>query len=173
MAKGLSDVGFYSPDEVIILIGGIMPARLLSDETFIRISRTEPTYTSKASVDGLVTRTKTAGTLYEVRLTLLNGSPTNDTLQTLYTVDEATGRGKFPLLIKNNLGGDMFFSTSTWIEESPAVEFSTVEGTREWVMKCGFAMFNVGGSSEFSDGVLSGINQFLGAGSAALSILGD
>lgn len=171
-AGGFGDVGFYSPDEVIVLIGGIMPARLLSDETFVTVSKTQPAYTSQVSTDGLITRTKTTGSLYEVRLTLLNGSPTNDTLQALFTVDEATGRGKFPLLIKNNLGGDMFFATNSWIEEIPPMEFSTEEGVKEWVIRCGYGVYNLGGSDEFSSGVMGTINDFLKAGSVVADIIG-
>ena len=168
-STGFGDIGLYSPDEVIVLIGGVMPARLLSDDTFVRISRSAPTFTTSMTPDGLVTRTKGAGMLYEVRLTLFNCSPTNDVLQTLFTIDEATGRGKFPLLIKNSLGGDMFFSTNSWIESAPDVEFGTSEGTREWVFKCGYATLNVGGSTTLS-GAGGIINQFLGAGTAVASL---
>lgn len=165
MSEGM---GFYSPDEVIVLIGGVSPARLLSDDSFISISRSDPAYSTKVTPDGLVTRTKNASVIYEVRISLMSGSPTNDVLQTMYTVDNLSGRGKFPLLIKDALGGDMFFATNCWIEESPVLEFGTEAGNRDWVIRCGYAQFNVGGSQEFSSGVSSSVNKFLqAAGSVA------
>ena len=57
-STGFGDIGLYSPDEVIVLIGGVMPARLLSDDTFVRISRSAPTFTTSMTPDCLVTRTK-------------------------------------------------------------------------------------------------------------------
>ena len=87
MSEGM---GFYSPDEVIVLIGGVSPARLLSDDSFISISRSDPAYSTKVTPDGLVTRTKNASVIYEVK-NLMSGSPTNDVLQTMYTVDNLSG----------------------------------------------------------------------------------
>lgn len=136
----------YSPEDVTILLGGVVQISGFVDGTFISISKDSPMYTTKESADGTITRTYKKSMLYNVNLILANTSDSNQTLTYTSGLDTLTQMGKFPLIIKDQLGGTLLFSLTSWIENFPDSDFSTgIEG-RSWEIKCSQAVFNLGGN---------------------------
>ena len=87
---------------------------------------------------------------YTVQITVHSGSRTNDILTKLSQIDEIIQKGKFPLLIKDHSGTDLFFSTSTWIEQYPDMVKSAGIDERIWVLISSQAFINVGGNQDAS-----------------------
>jgi hypothetical protein len=140
----------YSPEDVSVLLGGFHNLSGFADGTFLSISKANPVYTTRESSDGAISRTYKNSQVYNLSLTLHQASESNQILSYMSKLDELTQMGKFPFLVKDNLGSTLFFSLTSWIETMPDSSFSTSIETREWVIKCSQATFNLGGNESAS-----------------------
>ena len=86
----------------------------------------------------------------------------------MWQVDELTQMGKFPLLIKDQSGSDLLFSTESWIESIPSLTKSNGIDSRVWVIKSAYAVINIGGNEQQS-GL---INDIVNIATSALPGLG-
>lgn len=140
----------YIPESVNCLIGGIIPVEGFVDGTFISVDKDEMPYSSIRMPDGTVARKKNTSQTYTITITLHNGAETNNLLTKMWQIDELTDRGKFPLLIKDQSGSDLLFSTESWIEGIPSLTKSNAIDSRVWVIKSAYAVINIGGNEEES-----------------------
>lgn len=138
----------YNPDQVKVVVAGLMNLDGFIDGTFINISKDVVPFSSVRLPDGTVSRLYNNDQTYTVRVTLHSGSGSNDFLTKLWYLDEITQRGKFPLMIKDLSGSDLFFSTNTWVEQPPAIVKSANVDARTWVLKSSSAVINIGGNGE-------------------------
>lgn len=138
----------YNPDSVKVLVAGIMNVGGFVDGTFIDISKDVVPFSSVRLPDGTVSRLYNNDQTYTIRISLHSGSDSNDFLTKLWYLDEITQRGKFPLLVKDLSGSDLFFSTNTWVEQPPAIVKSNGVDTRTWILKSSSAVINIGGNGE-------------------------
>ena len=158
----------YCPESVNCLIGGIIPITGFVDGTFISVDKDEMPYSSIRMPDGTVARKKNNSQTYTITITLHNGAETNNLLTKMWQIDELTDRGKFPLLIKDQSGSDLLFSTESWIEGIPSMTKSNAIDSRVWVIKSAYAVINIGGNEEQSDL----INDIVNIAASALPGLG-
>lgn len=158
----------YIPESVNCLIGGIIPVEGFVDGTFISVDKDEMPYSSIRMPDGTVARKKNTSQTYTITITLHNGAETNNLLTKMWQIDELTDRGKFPLLIKDQSGSDLLFSTESWIEGIPSMTKSNAVDSRVWVIKSAYAVINIGGNEEQSDL----INDIVNIAASALPGLG-
>lgn len=142
----MSKLGTYSPEDVIVLFGGVHRLSGFVDGTFINISKDEASFLSRVTADGRVTRVHSSNPIYTANITLHSGSESNEVLSYALLLDEATKMAKFPLIIKDKMGSTLFFSLTSWIENRPSSNFSLSMEDREWVIKCSQAAFMVGGN---------------------------
>ncbi|MNF76583.1 hypothetical protein D3C84_587000 [compost metagenome] len=141
----------YNPDTVDVLIAGFIPVKGFIDGTFISIDKDVQPSTAARTPDGTVARVKNNDATYTIQCTLHNGSESNDLLTKLWQLDEISqGKAKFPLLLKDQSGTDLFFSTTSWIEQVPALVKSTSIDSRTWTIRSAFAVINIGGNGEVS-----------------------
>ena len=140
----------YIPESVNCLIGGIIPVEGFVDGTFISVDKDEMPYSSIRMPDGTVARKYNNSLTYTITITLHNGAETNNLLTKMWQLDELTDRGKFPLLIKDQSGSDLLFSTESWIEGIPSMTKSNAIDSRVWVIKSAYAVINIGGNEEES-----------------------
>lgn len=140
----------YSPEDVTILLAGIIPVEGYVDGTFVSIQKDMQPFTSANTADGTMSRLHRPSANYSLRLGLLATSPTNDILSKLMQIDEITKMGKFPILIKDQLGTSFFFSATSWIEAPAHLTYSTDGGERDWLIRCSQASINVGGNDRQS-----------------------
>lgn len=152
----------YSPEEITVSIAGLHTIDGFLEGTFVGISRDAPLFSSRESADGRVSRTRNPSTLHTVSLTLMSTSESNEILTRLSLIDHATHTGRFPLFIKDNLGSSLLFSSTSWIEDLPNVEFTTSVSSRTWAIKCSQASLFVGGNSEESGLVEDVFNSITG-----------
>ena len=148
----------YIPEAVNVLIAGIIPVSGFVDGTFISVDKDAMPFTSVRMPDGTVARKYINSQTYTITITLHSGSETNNLLTKMWQVDELTQMGKFPLLIKDQSGSDLLFSTESWIEGIPSMTKSNAIDSRVWVIKSAFAVVNVGGNEEAS-GLLQDITN--------------
>ena len=141
----------YCPESVNCLIAGFIPIEGFVDGTFISVDKDEMPYSSVRMPDGTIARKYNNSQTYTITITLHNGAETNNLLTKMWQVDEITQRGKFPLLIKDQSGSDLLFSTESWIEGIPSLTKSNAIDSRVWVIKSAFATINVGGNEEASN----------------------
>lgn len=141
----------YCPESVNCLIAGFIPITGFVDGTFISVDKDEMPYSSVRMPDGTIARKYNNSQTYTITITLHNGAETNNLLTKMWQVDEITQRGKFPLLIKDQSGSDLLFSTESWIEGIPSLTKSNAIDSRVWVIKSAFATINVGGNEEASN----------------------
>jgi aspartokinase-like uncharacterized kinase len=140
----------YCPESVQCLIAGFIPITGFVDGTFISVNKDEMPYSSVRMPDGTVARKYNNSQTYTITITLHNGAETNNLLTKMWQVDEITQRGKFPLLIKDQSGSDLLFSTESWIEGIPSLTKSNAIDSRVWVIKSAYAVINIGGNEEVS-----------------------
>lgn len=126
----------YSPEQVVFLLGGAIPLDGYADGTFISINKPNPIFETVVSADGKVSRTQIENPLYTVRLSLSSVASANEILTAISFADKKTGRAKFPLMIKDNMGTSLFYASLAWIEGTPDMVFDTNVSTRDWVFNC-------------------------------------
>lgn len=156
------DIASYCPEDVNCLAYGI-PLSGFGDGTFITISKDKVTFATTETADGSIARLYTNSQTYTISITLHRGSTSNDVLTKLWQLDEITQRGKFPLLIKDLSGTDLFFSTTTWIEGIPIMVEGTNFDIRTWVLRSSQAIINVGSNQDASSILQDLVNLATGA----------
>lgn len=144
----LSTLFNYCPESVNLLIGGFINVSGFVDGTFIDITKDIMPFSSVRTADGTVARLYNNDQTYTITITLHCGSSSNDLLTKLWQLDEITQRGKFPLLVKDFSGTDLFFSTTTWIEGIPSIVKSNGVDSRVWVLRSSQAITNIGNNME-------------------------
>lgn len=144
------DIWTYSPDDVQVLIAGVIPVEGLAEGTFVEIKKDIMPYTSVRAADGTVGRLRKTNSTYSVDITVMAGSPVNDLFTKIWLIDEQFGLGKFPLLVRDSLGTGYFFSATTWIEIIPSLSYGTDMPTRTWGLRSNQGNMNVGGNDDSS-----------------------
>lgn len=141
----------YIPEEVVCLIGGVLPIEGFVDGTFIKITKDMMPFTSIRSTDGVVSRIYNNDQTYTVEITLHSGSRSNDVLTKFWQLDELSQIGKFPLFIKDGSGSDLFFSGSSWIESPASITKGSGFEPRTWTLKATQVAINIGGNNGESE----------------------
>lgn len=165
----MSNLLTYSPEDITILLAGVIPIDGYVDGTFLSIKKDVDPYSSKTTADDVVSRTYRKNQSYTITLTLHSASASNDILTTLWQLDELTQTAKFPIIIKDQLGTSFFFSSTSWIEGVAEMTYGTEITERRWVIKSSQAILNVGGN----DGESSLIGDLARTLLAASPILGS
>lgn len=164
----MAEIFNYIPEDVNILLAGIMPVDGLVDGTFISIQKDLMPYKSRTTTDGRQIRIYNNSQTYTVEITVHIGSSANTFLTKLWQLDEITQKAKFPLLVKDGSGSDLFFSATSWIEGLPNLSKSSSVDTRTWRIKCSSSAINFG-SNRGESGLLE---DLLNIATSALPALG-
>jgi hypothetical protein len=134
----------YNPADVLLTVAGI-PITGYADGTFIAIGRDNPSWNSGTGSDGEGWRAKSNDKSGTCTLTLLQTSAANDALSALVAVDEASGDGIGPLLLKDLSGRSLYEAETCWVEKPADAEFAREQSDREWVIKTDKLNVFVGG----------------------------
>lgn len=135
----------YDPKQVVVSVGGI-PISGYADGTFVNVTRDEDAFTKRTGADGEASRAKSNNRGGSITVTLQQTSLSNDALSALALVDENTGDGVVPVIVKDVRGTTLCYSSAGWIKKMPDAEFSKEIQDREWVIDCADLRFNVGGN---------------------------
>lgn len=159
----MTQLATYIPEEVTVLIGGLLPISGFVDGTFLEVHKDLVPFSAIRTPDGTVARLYNNDQTYTITLTLYSGSDSNDVLTKFWQLDEITQRGKFPLMIRDSSGSDMFFSTTTWIEKPASIVKSNNFDSRTWVLRSSQAVINIGGNGDASSILGSLVNLAISA----------
>lgn len=146
----MNGLNTYSPTDVLVSLAGMHTVTGYSDGTFIEIKKQGKPFETQRAMGGDISRIYHEDKGFEVKLTLMQSSITNNILSMLYNVDLATRMGKFPLIIKDGSGSTTFVSLTTWIEDLPEVKFANTLSTYTWTFGCSDAMISIGGNDSTS-----------------------
>lgn len=160
-------LGTYSPEDVNILVAGIVPIEGLAAGSFLTISKNLQPFTTQRTSDGQIARLHNLDDTYSITLTLHSASESNDVLNILSNIDQTLLKGKFPLFIKDTKGTSFFYSTTTWVESVPDQEFADTITDRVWVLRSSQAVTNIGSNVQAS-GVLEDLLKTMIAAAPAL-----
>lgn len=152
----------YSPEDVSVIIGGVHQVDGFIDGTFINVSKDTPSFLTRVTASGMVSRVKSPNPIYTVNLTIHHASESNDVLSRMVLADEVTKMVKVPLIIKDQKGTSLLFALSSWIESRPSSSFSDEVEEREWVIKCNQVSWHVGNNYEESSDGEDVMNTILG-----------
>lgn len=164
----MSNLLTYSPEDITILVAGVVPIDGYIDGSFLTIRKDISPFSSKTTSDGVFSRTYRNSQSYTVSITLHNLSASNEVLDALLKWDEITQTGKFPLIIKDQLGNSFFYSATSWIETPADMEYATSITERRWVIRCSQAIMSIGGNDSESD-LLENLTRALVAASPTIS----
>ena len=156
----MTKLATYSPEDVTILVAGIVPITGLAAGSFLTISKNLQPFSTQRTSDGEVARLLNNDNTYTISITLHQGSEDNEVFSKLSILDKTTMKGKFPLFIKDLIGTSFFYSATTWIESEPDQDFADTLGTRTWVLRSSQAITNIG-SNVAPSGILEDITNTL------------
>lgn len=139
-------VDTIDPKDVIFIAAGLIITGYAQD-TFIEVGRESNQVEDEVGAEGDVARRITNDKRGNITVTLLQTSRSNLILSGLARVDELSGDGIFPILIKDNRGNDLFIAPNSWIMKMPNVIYRAGVETRAWVFRCSNLQMVVGGAT--------------------------
>lgn len=140
-------MALYSPEDVLILLGGFYQLEGLHDGSFITISEDKNRWESSVTADGSVSRTHIPSAIHNISVTLSSVSPSNSVLSSWATADGFLYGAILPLIIKDTNGSTMFYTTECWLEKVADTSFETSVSGREWIIKSAGGNLAVGGNT--------------------------
>lgn len=146
----MSKVATYSPEDIIITIGGAYTVEGLAEEEFVSISKPEALFTPSITADGRVSRTKVEDPTHLVTITLASYSDSNLVFTSWVQADAMVASAMLPLFIKDGMGSTMFYAPLCWIEEMPDTSFDVTTNTRQWVLRAAGGVLVTGGNQSGS-----------------------
>jgi hypothetical protein len=137
----------YDPKKVVVIFGGVIFSGFAEGTFIVRAPSSGPAFEKVRGADGGVDRVNKNSNDYTISVTLKRTSPTNAALSAILNADKASNTGKFPLIIKDLNGTDLFTAPQAWIQDDPSAEESDSMPNREWNFDTGIASNVVGGSN--------------------------
>lgn len=145
----------YDPAKVNVIFAGTELTGL-SEDDFVEIEPLGEGIKSVSGPDGEVARSLDPDSRVKVTIKLTSASAGNDTLTAQYKLDQSTGSGIAPLLIKDLSGTTLLSAAQAWVTKLPKTTKGKEVGTIEWELETGPSDFTVGGNET------SGIGSLLG-----------
>jgi len=135
----------YDFNSVILLIGGV-PITGFADGDAISVDLPER-FTTQVGAGGATTRSKRNDRTATLTIRLQQSSPSNDVLSGYAKLDDLTGKGVVPALLKDLNGRDLLAAPQAWIEQMPGPTFGAESGVREWVLRLANTELWAGGAT--------------------------
>jgi len=136
----------YDPKDIIITVAGAIITGYAQD-TFVQVDRESNQVEDEVGAEGDVARRMTNDKRGSITITLLQTSPANLILSGLARVDQLSGDGIFPVLVKDNRGNDLHVAPNSWIQKMPQTSYRAGIETREWVIRTSNLQMIVGGAA--------------------------
>lgn len=142
----MSTLALYSPEDVIILLGGIYQITGTHEGSFISINEGNNRFDTSITTDGRISRTHIKDPTHTVNITLASTAEANSVFSAWASADGVLFGAMIPLFIKDNMGTTLFYAPMSWVEKVPDANFSTEVEAREWVIKTAGATATIGGN---------------------------
>lgn len=135
----------YNAADVSLIFAGV-PIEGFADGTFVTVARNNQSWNMQIGSDGEGLRAKSNDKGGTVTITLMQSSLSNDALSALSILDEASGDGVGPFLLKDNSGRSICSAQTAWIQKPTDVEMAREASTREWVLETDLLTIFAGGN---------------------------
>lgn len=138
----------YDPKGISIIAGGVELSGF-PDGEFLTVERADVAFRKVSGADGFTSRAKTNDRSGTARLRLKQTSPSNAVLSAFAQLDERTGRGVFPFIVRDrNSEATLVFAAAAWVEQLPEMTYSKDIEEREWLIALADVDEFVGGVDE-------------------------
>lgn len=136
----------YDPQKVKLVINNITVVGY-APGTFIKAMRNEDGYTLQTGADGFGCRSKNANKSGRFEITLQAASPTNDALSVMAALDEASGAGVGPSILRDISGGSATKASAqnSWVVKQPDIERAKETGEVTWTIETDVLELYTGG----------------------------
>lgn len=141
----MSDVLTYDPKKNIVVFGS-QQIHGFSEDDIVEISPLGDGMTIYTGADGEVGRSIDPNECYEVTIHLATTSKSNEYLSQMFNFDRKTGKGLFPLTVKDLSGQTMFFAAQAWVQNAPGSSKGRQIDANEWTLNTGKASYTLGGN---------------------------
>ncbi len=132
----MGKVSTYNPRKVTCAFGNHIVSGF-ADDSFITIEHAGDGTSYVVGADGEIARSIDPSKLYTVKISLLQGSPTNAFLQKKYDRDSQEGDGTFSLTISDLLGKEKFVGATAWVTKPATWTRGKQQNMREWEVVVG------------------------------------
>lgn len=140
------DTKTYDFKQVSVSIGGNLITGFAEGDDAIKVTPDADDWSLSVGADGEASRSKSNNAAATVVITLKQTSDANDVLMGLRNLDRATGKGAVPVFIKDSSGRALHSSDKGWIQKLPEATYGANAGNREWTLRCGEMVHNIGGN---------------------------
>ena len=127
----MGNVYTYNPRKVTCALGNHV-ASGFADDSFISLEPLGDGTSAVTGADGETVRSVDPNTLWTLKLTLLQNSPTNQYLNKQYKKDRNNGDGMFSVNVSDLLGKEKFVGSSAWVNKPAAWVRGKQQNNREW-----------------------------------------
>ena len=124
----------YDPGKVSLILGGKVIGGFTGG-TFVKLERNEDMFALVVGVDGQGTRAKSNNYSGTLTITLHQSSASNDALSSFLAVDELTGQGSVPMLMRDASGRSIASAITMWITKYAAAEYGKTVMERTWTLE--------------------------------------
>lgn len=135
----------YDPGRIIITFKGAQ-IQGYAEGVFVKATRNEESFKAQSGAGGDVVRVRNRNKMGQVVITLQAASDSNDILQAFADVDELTGLGYGPLMIKDLNGTTLILAEKAWVVKPADGEYGADAPNREWTIECAELDMKNGGS---------------------------
>lgn len=127
----MAEVFTYNAKQIKVALGNHVVTGVAED-SFVQIEPNGDGTTMKVGCYGEVNRAITVNNSFNVKLSLLQNSPTNQFLRDRYKKDQEDGTGWFPILIKDLMGNEKFSGACAWVVNQAAWGRGKEPTNMEW-----------------------------------------
>ena len=131
----------YNPREVTASCG---PQIIdgFADDSFITIEPNGDGVTKMVGCHGEVVRSISPDRTCKIKISLLQSAEENAFFARMYDLDQETGEGFFPILIKDLKGNVMFSAETAWVVNKGSLVRGKEAQNREWEIDTGEAVWS-------------------------------
>jgi len=130
----------YNPKKVTCALGRHI-ASGFADDSFIAVEPAGDGTSYVVGADGEIARSIDPSSVYLLKMSLLQASPTNDYLQKMYEKDKKDGSGTFSVNINDILGDEKFVGSVAWVTKPASWARGKAQSNREWEIVVGEGEF--------------------------------
>jgi hypothetical protein len=135
----------YDFNKVMCTVGSV-PMNGFIDGDAITIEMNNDEWELVMGCDGEGTRGKSNDLSGRITIRLMGSSSSNQILSSFRNIDNSTGLGQVPILIKDLFGLDQATVRAAWCVKAPPVNYGKTPGQREWVFESAKIELTLGGN---------------------------
>lgn len=136
----MGKVTTYSPKKITCSLGSHIVSGF-ADDSFVTIEAAGDGTSYVVGADGEVARSIDPSSVYTMKLSLLQGSATNEFLSTMYEKDKKDGDGTFSVNINDIVGNEKFVGAVAWVTKPASWTRGKTQNNREWEIVVGEGEF--------------------------------